>query len=76
VLPEYQGRGLGRELLAFAIGEAEETGADYASLGVISDEKQLVEWYDRMGFKLNRQIKFEHFPFEVTLMRRELRVKQ
>ncbi len=75
VLPEYQGRGLGHELLTFAIGEAEKTGADYASLGVISDEKRLVEWYGRMGFRVNRQIKFEHFPFEVTLMRRELRQK-
>jgi ribosomal protein S18 acetylase RimI-like enzyme len=75
VLPDYQGRGLGHELLAFAIREAAKTAADHASIGVISDEKRLIEWYVRMGFTTNRQIKFEHFPFEVTLMRRELKEK-
>jgi ribosomal protein S18 acetylase RimI-like enzyme len=75
VLPDYQGKGLGHELLTFAIGEAAKTGADYISLGVISDETRLIEWYGRMGFGVSRQIKFEHFPFEVTLMRRELKEK-
>jgi ribosomal protein S18 acetylase RimI-like enzyme len=75
VLPAYHRRGLGRELLTFAIGEAEKTGAKYASLGVISDETHLVGWYERMGFHVSRRMRFEHFPFEVTLLRREFKEK-
>ena len=52
-----------------------KTGASYISVGVISDEEHLVEWYGRMGFTVNRRIRFEHFTFEVTLMRKELRGK-
>ncbi len=73
VLPDYQGGGLGRKLLTFAIDEAAGSGADYASVGVISDEEHLVAWYRRMGFIVNRRSMFEHFPFEVTMMRRELK---
>jgi ribosomal protein S18 acetylase RimI-like enzyme len=75
VLPDYQGRGLGNKLLAFAIEKAAETGARYISVGVISDEQHLVDWYKRMGFTVNRRTVFEHFPFEVTMMRKELREK-
>jgi ribosomal protein S18 acetylase RimI-like enzyme len=75
VLPGYQGRGLGKKLLTFAIDEAAKTGADHASIGVISDEERLVRWYRRMGFTVNRRIRFKHFTFEVTLMRRELKEK-
>jgi len=75
VLPDCQGKGLGHELLTFAINEAIKTGADYISLGVIADETRLIEWYGRMGFEVSRQIKFEHFPFDVVLMRRELEKK-
>lgn len=72
VLPDYQGRGLGRKLFTYAIDRAAETGADHISVGVISEEKQLVEWYRRMGFRINRRISYKHFAFEVTLMRRDI----
>jgi ribosomal protein S18 acetylase RimI-like enzyme len=73
VLPDYQGKGLGHKLLTYAIDRAAETGAGYVSIGVISDEEHLVKWYRRMGFTVNRRSTFEHFPFEVTMMRRELK---
>jgi predicted N-acetyltransferase YhbS len=75
VLPEYQGKGLGRVLLRFGIEEAKKTGADHISIGVISDESHLVDWYGRMGFRVSRRLRFEQFPFEVTLMRMELKEK-
>lgn len=73
VLPGWQGRRLGEKLLTFAIERAAATGAQYASIGVITDEEHLVAWYRRMGFTVNRRVRFAHFPFEVTLMRRELK---
>lgn len=75
VLPDYQGRGLGNKLLTYAIGKAAETRPRYISVGVISDEQHLVDWYRRMGFVVNRRVMFEHFPFEVTMMRLELKEK-
>jgi ribosomal protein S18 acetylase RimI-like enzyme len=75
VLPDFQGMGLGRKLFTHAIDKAAETGADHISVGVISDEKHLIEWYKRMGFRVNRRNRFKHFPFEVTMMRRELKEK-
>ncbi len=44
-------------------------------MGVISDEQHLVDWYRRMGFTVNRRVTFEHFPFEITIMRKELKEK-
>jgi ribosomal protein S18 acetylase RimI-like enzyme len=73
VLPDYQGRGLGNKLLTYAIGKAAETGPRYISVGVISDEEHLIQWYRRMGFVVNRRAMYEHFPFEVTMMRLELK---
>jgi len=75
VLPEYQGQGLGGKILAYAIDRATETNARYISIGVVSDEQHLIEWYKRMGFTINRRVNYDDFPFEVTMMRRELRGK-
>jgi GNAT superfamily N-acetyltransferase len=75
VLPEYQGRGLGRKILTYAIDLATETDSRYISIGVVSDEQHLLDWYKRMGFTVNRRVNYDDFPFEVTMMRRDLRGK-
>jgi len=76
ILPDYQGRGLGRRLFTYAIDRVAETGAEYISVEVISDEKHLVEWYGRMGFTAYRRNRYDRFPFELTIMRRELNVEE
>lgn len=48
--PEYQGRGLGRELLAHLLGLAREHGAEAAFLEVRPSNRAAVHLYESMGF--------------------------
>lgn len=50
VLPEFQGYGLGNELLQEAVKEAKLNGFKKIHLGVMSGNIKSVEWYRKRGF--------------------------
>lgn len=56
VLPEYQQKGYGRELIEFAKTRAKELGANKVDLGFFLDNAALKRWYERQGFTLRRTI--------------------
>ncbi len=68
VLPEYRNRGFGKKIVDFALEELKEEGTKRAEIGVISDQTELVEWYEGLGFHVMGRRNFEHLPFEVTFM--------
>ncbi|MBU7004628.1 MAG: GNAT family N-acetyltransferase [Theionarchaea archaeon] len=72
VLPEYRGRGLGRALLNHAVSQARKLGCRRVEIGIISDDVSLMEWYSRAGFEVTGRKRFEHLPFEVTFMARDI----
>jgi hypothetical protein len=42
-------------------------------IGVIKSHEELVKWYKRIGFKESECKKFDHLPFEVLFMYKELK---
>jgi GNAT superfamily N-acetyltransferase len=72
VLPEHRGRGLGRALLSHATSRARDLGCRRMEIGIISDDVWLREWYSRAGFVVTGHKCFEHLPFEVTFMARDI----
>lgn len=72
VLPEHRRQGLGDALMRHALTEARTLGAHTVQLAIIADHVELQQWYERRGFGVVSRQRFEHLPFEVTFMRREL----
>lgn len=60
VTSDYQGRGIGRELLEFAVQWAQEQGFGRVTLEVRSDNERAKRLYHRLGFE-------SHVPQGVTM---------
>jgi N-acetylglutamate synthase-like GNAT family acetyltransferase len=72
VLPGHRERGLGRVLTEHVFDQAWKMGAQRVEIGIISDDTELMDWYKRLGFSVKGTADFDHLPFEVTFMAREL----
>jgi ribosomal protein S18 acetylase RimI-like enzyme len=58
VLPEYQGRGIGHKLLSLAEKRTIELGEKEIWLGVMTQNKESVDWYKRVGFEFLKEEPF------------------
>lgn len=58
VIPEYQGRGYGKEITKFAINKALDNGADLIHLGVVEWNTKACNIYESLGFKRVQTIHF------------------
>jgi len=72
VLPQFRRMGFGKALVNHVINEAKELGAHRVEIGIISDQTELKEWYKKFGFSMKKEARFEHLPFMVTFMSKEL----
>lgn len=72
VLPRLRGGGLGRELITHVIAEARRLGRPRIEFGAITDNVELISWYQRLGFAVKDKRRYDHLPFEVTHMFLEL----
>ena len=72
VLPQFRRNGFGEVLLNHALNEAKKLGAHRVEIGIISDHIELKEWYKKFGFFVKNETQFEHLPFKVTFMSRDL----
>jgi len=72
VLPSYRRRGYGEALVERVEEEARAAGALRLEIGIISAQHDLRDWYAKRGFSEKGRKDFEHLPFEVTFMAREL----
>ncbi len=73
VIPEERHRGHGSALLEHAIEKIYERGGQYVSIGIIDANKVLKDWYARSGFTETGRKRFEHLPFEVCFMKKDIR---
>jgi len=64
--------GFGKALVNHVINEAKKLGDCHIEIGIISDQIELREWYKKLGFSIKNETKFEHLPFKVTFMSKEL----
>jgi hypothetical protein len=52
--------------------EARRLDANEVELGTIAEHAELRRWYEGLGFQAKDTRRFEHLPFTVLMMSREL----
>jgi ribosomal protein S18 acetylase RimI-like enzyme len=52
VIPEYQGRGLGKKVVQFAINKALENKAEKIELGAVEWNTRAIKLYESLGFEI------------------------
>lgn len=72
VLPRYRRKGFGKALVEHILDQAEKMGAHRVEIGIISEHTEIKDWYQRLGFSLKGTATYDHLPFEVTFMSREI----
>ena len=72
VLPEYRHQGYGGMLLKFVENEMISLKGTKISIGIIFENNILLHWYLKCGFKLTGTKKFDHLPFTVGFMEKEI----
>lgn len=72
VLPLFRRKGIGQRLVVHICRQARKAGAEKVSAGIIAEQDDLAAWYRRQGFKSAGQQRFDHLPFGVRFMHREL----
>lgn len=72
VLPAFRRHGIGRALVEEAFCDARRSGAAFADIGIIAAHDDLRRWYEKHGFCRVRQTRYEHLPFEVLHLTRDL----
>ncbi|HNY79907.1 MAG: GNAT family N-acetyltransferase [Sedimentisphaerales bacterium] len=73
VLPEHRSKGFGSALVRHVLAQAWSMGLERVGIGIIAEDKPLREWYGRFGFVLTGTRRFDHLPFVVAFMEKELR---
>ena len=68
VLPRQRQRGFGRALVDYALAEAKRLGTHRASIGIITGQTELKNWYQKNGFVEIETKELAHLPFRVTFM--------
>jgi len=72
VKPAYRNMGYGAMLVERVMEEARAGGALRLEAGIISQQRKLRDWYGRLGFVVKGVKRFDHLPFEVAFMARQL----
>jgi len=62
VLPEHQGLGYGRQMLAFTVQQLQSLGRQHISLEVATENKQALSLYHSCGFQETCSYDFYRFP--------------
>jgi ribosomal protein S18 acetylase RimI-like enzyme len=73
VVPRYRHKGYGKKLMGFAAKRVRKLGGKKISIGIIDSNKKLKEWYKQLGFSINGTKNFDHLPFKVCFMEKNLR---
>ena len=72
VLPKHRGKGYGKMLVRHIFDRARKTGTHRVEIAMISKDRKLKSWYKKLGFLQKSTKKFDHLPFTVAFMYREL----
>lgn len=73
VLPEHRSKGFGSALVRYVLAQARSMRLERVGIAIISEDEPLKEWYRQFGFVLTGTRKFDHLPFVVAFMEKELR---
>jgi ribosomal protein S18 acetylase RimI-like enzyme len=72
VLPSFRHRRGGKDLMKAAEEHIRSVGGDTISIGIIFENKKLLEWYKILGYEEAGTKIFPNFPFTVCFMKKEI----
>jgi len=72
VLTGHRGKDYGKMLVRQIFDRARKTGTHRVEIAMISKDRKLKSWYKKLGFLQKSTKKFDHLPFTVAFMYREL----
>lgn len=72
VIPEFRNQGYGLKLMNFATSKIKSLGAKAISISLIDSNTKLKNWYLSQGFTETGFKDFEHLPFRVCFMNKEI----
>lgn len=72
VNPDYRHSRIGLHLMNFASDRIKELGGKHISIGLIDSNTILKEWYGKQGYTVLETKHFEHLPFDVCIMEKEI----
>ena len=72
VLPEHRSKGYGSVLVRHVFAQAQAIGLRRIGIGIVSEDTGLKAWYRRFGFVETGTKAFDHLPFIVGFMEKEL----
>lgn len=72
VHPDYRKKGIGKILMDFAIDRIKDLGGKQISIGLIDHNTILKKWYKSQGFIESEIRVYDHLPFKVCLLYKDL----
>lgn len=72
VVPDYRHSGIGLQLINFASERIKKLGGKRISIGLIDSNTILKDWYFKQGYKVVEIKTFNHLPFDVCLMEKNI----
>ena len=72
VLPKYRHNGIGKKLLSFAEKTVKGQNGKVIKIGIIEENTTLKNWYIENGFASTDTKRFEHLPFTVGFMEKNI----
>ncbi len=68
VLPHTRNKGYGHQLVEHVFETARQLGLKIISIGIIAQQTDLKQWYQKIGFIEGEIKEFKHLPFQVRFM--------
>ncbi|MEE9913169.1 MAG: GNAT family N-acetyltransferase [Deltaproteobacteria bacterium] len=68
VLPQERGKGFGEALVKHVLSKARLLGVYRVQIGIIAEQQELRDWYEKLGFEEVESKKFPQLVFRVTFM--------
>ena len=72
VAPEFRNQGFGVRLMDFAVTKIKDLGGKSVSIALIDSNINLKKWYLSQGFTETGTKDFEHLPFRVCFMNKQI----
>ncbi len=72
VLPDFRHRGFGKQLMDFVFEYVTADKGKKVSIGIVNENTRLKNWYQEYGFVETGIKKYEHLPFTVCFMEKEI----
>lgn len=72
IIPEFRNHGYGVKLMDFAITKIKGLGGKIISIALIDSNVKLKKWYLSQGFIETVKKDFEHLPFRVCFMNKQI----